>query len=151
MSTRANQKMALLKADLKLEFPAFYITESVVTTTNDPCLVLSAQDTPTHGNETAYIEIVPRSYDGFPTASLASTDDGRSHILKVATEQDAGGVTHWSTANYSKLIARLAHMNLEIDVYMSAHTVVPIHATVIDATKWIAEIRTDVRRQNSGD
>ena len=151
MSTRANQKMALLKADLKLEFPAFYITEGATGAASNPYLVLSAQASPTHGNETAYIKIIPRSYDGFPTASLASTDDGRSHILQVATERDGGGVTHWTTANYSKLIARLAHMNLEIAVYMSAHTVVPIDDTVKDATKWIAEIRTDVRRQNSGD
>ena len=153
MSTRANQKMALLKADLKLEFPTFTISEGVVGAASNPYLVLSDDASPAIGEQVAYIKMIPRSYDGFPTASLASTDDGRSHILQVAVEAQNGhsSLSLWTAANLTKLIARLAHMNMEINVYLSANGVMPVDATVLDATKFIAEIRTDVRRQNSGD
>jgi len=150
MSTRANQKMDLLKAALKLEFPTFVQVDGVVS--GDPVLTLSADVTPATQEEVVYIKIVAKSYSGFPTPSLANTDDGRASLLQVATEAETGLGTQtcWSAINYSKLLARLAQLNIEMQLFLATAGGIPVDADIA-AGKYIGEIRSDVRHPNNGD
>jgi len=150
MSRKSNEKMALLKQALKLEFPSFILTEGVVS--GDPVLTVNADATPATTEENAYIKIVQRTYTGFPTPSLASSEDGRTHIIQLAVEGSAALATRccWTAINFGALCARLKDLNCEIEVYMSAAGVVPVEGTVI-AINLKGSIRADVRHPNSGD
>jgi hypothetical protein len=149
MSRKANEKMALLKDALKLEFPSFTLTESFVS--GDPALLVSEDATPAVGEEVAYVKMVQKSYTGFPQISLASTEDGRAHTLQVVVEESASaGISVWTTLDLSRLIARLAQMNVHMELYMSANTDLPADGEITTGNLK-GEIRSDVRHPNSGD
>jgi hypothetical protein len=142
--------MALLKDALKLEFPSFTLTESVVS--GDPCLLVSADDSPAAGEEVAFIKMTQMAYTGFPTPSLASAEDGRAHLLQVVLEKSAGDAltSVWKSFDFARLIARLAQMNVLIQVYMRANATIPGNADIA-VGNLSGEIRSDVRHPNAGD
>jgi hypothetical protein len=148
MSKRGNDLMVLLRSALALEFPAFVqVTGNVA---GDPVLSLSEDDTPASNEEVAYIKILQKSYTGFPIPSLASTSDGRTHVIQLAYERTAGAdITVWTTPHWSQLIARLKDLNCEIELYRKANGNVPVEGDVI-AANLVGTIRADIRHPNAG-
>lgn len=149
MSKKANDMMALLRSALALEFPTFVQTPAFVS--GDPVLSLAADATPASQEEVAYLKIVQKTYAGFPTPSLASTEDGRTHIIQLAVENETALATQvcWSGINWSKLIARLKDLNCEIELYIKAAAAVPVEADII-AGNLVGSIRADIRHANAG-
>lgn len=148
MSRRSNEMMLLLRGAIKLELPSFVQLEG--SSSGDPTLRVSADATPATTEEVAFMKIIQRSYSGFPTPSLASSEDGRSHVLQLVLEEStAGGVSVWSNINLAKLLARLVQANIEIELYMVALGTVPVEGDII-AGNLKGSIRADVRHPNAG-
>ena len=149
MSKRASDIMALLKSALKLELPSFIMTEG--SSSGDPTLQIAADSSPASQKEVAFLKIVQKSYTGFPTPSLASAEDGRTHLIQLAVENLTAHATIscWSSVNFSKLVARLKDANVEIELYIKAAAAIPVEAD-ITAANLVGSIRADVRHANAG-
>lgn len=148
MSKRANDMMLLLKEALKLELPSFRLSEG--SSSGDPTLQISADASPATGEEVAFLKIIQRSYSGFPTPSLASSEDGRAHLLQIALETSAiANNSVWSDINLSKLVARLKDLNVEIELYLRANGAIPVEGD-ITSSNLKGSIRADVRHPNAG-
>ena len=148
MSRRSNEIMLLLKEALKLELPSFVLTEGV--SSGDPTLQVAADATPATTEEVAFIKMIQKSYSGFPTPSLASSEDGRCHSLQLVLEESAvGGVSMWSSLNLAKLMARLVEANVHIELYLKGIGSIPVEADIVSGNL-VGEIRADVRHPNSG-
>jgi hypothetical protein len=142
--------MLLLREALELELPTFVLTEGTDASDNRTLLV-AADATPAAGEEVAFVTIIPRTYTGFPTTTLAQASvepDGRPHQLQVIVEESAvAGVSVWSTVNYTKLMARLLDMNIEVDLWLCNNTELPAEGN-LDTS--LGAIRTDPRHPNNG-
>lgn len=148
MSKRASDVMQLIKEALKLELPSFVLTEG--SSSGDPTLLVSADATPATGEEVAFLKIIQKSYVGFPTISLASTEDGRSHTLQVALETSAAAnISVWKSIDFAKLMARLVEANIHIELYMRAFGAAPQESDITSGNLK-GEIRADVRHPNAG-
>lgn len=149
MSRRSNEAMLLLKEALELELPSFVLTQG--DSNGDPTLQVAEDSTPATGEEVAFIKMAQRSYVGFPTPSLASADDGRSHVLQLVLEESAvGGVSVWSSLNFAKLVARLEkEANMDVEFYIRANGAIPGEADIV-AGNLVGEIRADARHPNIG-
>lgn len=149
MSRRSNEVMSLLKEALELELPSFVLTQG--DSNGDPTLEVAEDATPAAGEEVAFIKIVQRTYVGFPTPSLASADDGRSHVVQLALEESgSAGISVWSSINLAKLIARLEkEANMDIELYLRANGDFPDEADITSGNL-VGDIRADVRHPNIG-
>lgn len=148
MSRRANELMLQIKEALKLELPSFSFTDGVVS--GNPTLLVSADATPAAGEAVAYLKMIQKSYVGFPSPSLASSDDGRTHTLQLVLELSAvAGVSVWSSINFAKLMARLQESNVHIELYLRANGGIPVEADIVSGNL-VGEIRSDVRHPNAG-
>jgi hypothetical protein len=141
--------MLLLREALKLELPSFVLSQSSVA--GDPVLLVSADATPAAGEEVAYIKILQSPEVGFPIPSLASTSDGRSHLIQLVLEKSAGlaTVSVWTTLDLSRLVARLKDTNIEIQLYLRANGAIPVEGDIV-AGNYVGSIRADVRHPNAG-
>ena len=99
--------------------------------------------------EVAFLKIVPKTYSGYPTISLASSVDGRPNLVQIALEkQGANTLTLWTAANYSKFMAEVTKMNVEVEIYLRANGAAPGEADITGAPAGV--IRADVRHPNVG-
>lgn len=148
MSKKASDIIRLLKDALQLEFPSFVITDG--STAGDPWLSIAEDVTPVSTEEVAFIKVIQRDYSGFPTPSLASNTDGRSHILQICFELDAAGNnTVWSALNNAKLMARVKDANVDIAFYAIAVGAVPVEADLVDGN-FKGEIKSSAKYVNIG-
>lgn len=148
MSRVSREAILLLKEALKKEFPTKVITESLGSS-NDQILTLN-DGSPATTEENALIRMVQKSYSGFPTPSLASTEDGRSHLLQLVVEESGtSGVSVWSDINQSKLMARITEVNMDVELYFSDNGDVPAE-TDITSSKLKGVIRADSKHANAG-
>lgn len=150
MGRRSRDMMLLLKEALKLELPSFVLTEGT-DANDDRTLEIAEDSTPAAGEEVAFITIIPRAYVGFPTTTLAQASvepDGRPHLLQVIVEESGtGGVALMSTITFTRIMARLLALNVEIDLFLCDNGQLPVEGNT-DTSLGI--IRTDPRHVNSG-
>lgn len=148
MSKRASDMMLLIKEALKLELPTFVLTQG--SSAGDPTLQVAADATPATTEEVAFLKIVQRTYSGFPTPSLASAEDGRTHVLQLVVEESlVAGVSVWSSLDFARLLARLVEAKVHIELYIRATGAIPVEGDII-AGNLVGEIRADVRHPNMG-
>lgn len=149
MSRISDEKALNLKDALAKVLPSTY-TLSLASVSGNPVLTISQSSTAVAGEENATIKIVQKSYSTFPTISLASSEDGRPHLIQVALETSGtAGISVWSTANFSQLLGRVLEQNIDCEVYMRANGTVP-STSDITAANLKTTVRTDVRVVNSG-
>ena len=145
---RARDMMLLLVRALELALPDFTLTEG--SSSGDLTLQVAEDATPAAGEEVAFIKIVQRFYAGFPIPSLASSEDGRAHIVQlVAEESGTAGTVVWGTFTWSQLLARLKDTNMEIEVYIRANGDFPVEGDIASGNL-AGTILTDPAHPNSG-
>ena len=150
MSRNSQEKAVLIRENLLKVLPSGYdvvIGDSV----GNPTLTISEDSAWATGDEFAFIRIVQKSYTSFPTISLASSEDGRTHVLQLVLEESASaGISVWSAINLAQLLARLTEQNMDIELYLGANTVRVPQVADITPTLFDGVIRTDTRVVNSG-
>jgi hypothetical protein len=149
--SRSTDMMSILKGNLKLALAStFILTDGVVS--GDPVLTITADNTPATGEDNAYIKILQKSYTGFPQSSLANATnkDGQPSKLQLVVEESAtGGQAICKAAFLARLMHEASLLNVDIELYLSDTTVVPVEAQ-ITAANLFAEIRSDARHPNAG-
>ena len=149
MSRRSNEVMLLLKEALEIELPSFVLTEG--NSSGDPTLQVAEDSTPAAGEEVAFLKIIQRTYTGFPTPSLASADDGRTHVIQLVLEESTiSGTSVWSSINLAKLLIRLEdEANMDIELYLRANASLPVEGDIVSGNLE-GDIRADARHPNIG-
>jgi hypothetical protein len=143
--------MDLLYSSLQLTFPTFVLTRGENVALN-PTLTVTADATPATTEENAFIRIIPKTYAGFPTISLASTDDGRGHLIQIVIEMLGAPDTDkavWSSIDFTQLIARLKELSVDVELYGVALGSVPVEGDII-AGNFLGAIVSNVRHPNIG-
>jgi hypothetical protein len=149
MSNRAQNALLLLQEALKIEFPTYTIDMGSDANGN-PTMSFRSLATWVTTNPCAYIQIVQRTYTGFPIPSLAGLDDGRSHIIQVGLEVHAGLAltSYFLTDGFARLFKRIGELNMDTEIYYSLNTVRPIAATITGVPASV--ISANVRIPNMG-
>ena len=142
--------MSLLKASLQLEFPTSIFTQDEAVA-GEPTLSMYATAGGVTAQLNAFIRVLQKSYSGFPNLNASAPYAGASKI-QVAVENTATntGITFIHAIDFAKLISRIKDLTVDIELFMSLTTVVPVIATLNDATKLVGTISSNQKVQNMG-
>lgn len=149
MSKRSEDLMRLLKEELKIAFPSFIFAEGV--SSGDPTLQMAADATPATTEKVSFLKVIQKAYSGFPIPSLASSEDGRPHLLQIVFEANAALATstYFTGLELSQLMAIAHGMNIDIELYIRANGAIPVEGDIIAGNKE-GDIVANVRHPNIG-
>jgi hypothetical protein len=146
---RIDDIVRLIQGQASIILPAYTQAISYNSGMND--LLISQSATPTAGQENVFLQLGPKNYNGFPTASLAVNVSGQPDVLQVVLESDASTAARsvWTAIDFSMLMSVLASMNVEMWIYLRANGTVPGLAD-LTAGNLVGVVLADPRHPNVG-